>query len=60
MWALLIICFDHTLPELLPSVTQSEPESKGTLWFDLLFFFWRGGTGLGGVSYEINVCTDFR
>lgn len=55
MWAQLIISFDHTLPEPL-SVTQSEPESKGTLWFSSTFF-WRGVGG--GGSYELNVCTDY-
>lgn len=55
MWAQLIISFDHTLPEPLPSVTlsitQSEPESKGTLWFSSTFFGgdegMRGGGGWG-------------
>lgn len=50
MWAQLIISFDHTLPEPLPSVTlsitQSEPESKGTLWFSSTFFA-GGGGGMG-------------
>lgn len=37
--ALLIIYFDHTSPQLLPSVIQSEPENEGTLWFQLFHFF---------------------
>lgn len=46
MRARLIIAFDHTLAEPL-SVTQPEPESKGTLWFSATF--WGEGVCVGGL-----------